>query len=299
MTVSSSLPYAVFGVTGRTGAAAAAALLKAGHAVRVVVRDPAQGRPWAARGAGVAVADLADLAALTAALRRVRGAYVICPQHYGREDLFERADLIAATTAHAAVAAEVPRVVALSSVGADRASGTGWIGMNRMFERRLAEAGIAATFLRATYFMENWAPLVAQAVRTGTLPSFLVPPQRTLPMVATADVGSAAAALLQDDGPGRRVVTLSGPDDYAPADVAAILAATLGTPVEVAALPEAAWPDALAGAGFSRAALAGFVAMTRSLNSGHIDIASDPGAVARAGTTPLVRVIAALARRPY
>jgi uncharacterized protein YbjT (DUF2867 family) len=297
MTTPPSLPYAVSGVTGRTGAAAAAALLRAGHAVRVIVRDPAQGRPWAERGAGIAVADLTDLAAMTGALRGVCGAYVICPQHYGRDDLFEHAGLIAATTAHAAAAAEVPRLVALSSVGADRASGTGWIGMNREFEQRLGESGVATTFLRAAYFMENWTPLVGHAVRTGTLPTFLAPPHRPLPMVATADVGYAAARLLQEEWAGNRTVTLAGPVDYAPDDVAAILAGALGNPVAIAVVPEGGWPDALAGAGFSGAALAGFTAMTRSLNSAHIDIGSDTGAVARTGTTPLERVIADLARR--
>jgi uncharacterized protein YbjT (DUF2867 family) len=297
MTASSPLPYAVFGVTGRTGAAAADALLHAGHPVRVVVRDRAKGRPWAERGAEIAVADLTDLASMTAALSGVRGAYVVNPQQVNLDDLFERADLIAATMAQAAVAARVPRLVALSSVGADRESGTGWIGMNRMFEQRLREAGVVATFLRAAYFMENWMPMVGHAVRSGTLPTFLAPSRRSIPMVATQDVGSAAAALLQEETTGNRVVTLAGPMDYAPDDVAAIVATTLDKPVDVAVLPEAAWPAALADAQFSKAALAGFTEMTRGLNSAHIDIGSDSGAVAWTGTAPLERVIGELVRR--
>jgi uncharacterized protein YbjT (DUF2867 family) len=294
---SSPLPYAVFGVTGRTGATAANALLQTGHAVRVVVRDPAQGRPWAQRGAQVALADLTDLAAMTQALDRVRGAYVICPQDYGREDLFEHAGLVADTTARAALAAGVPRLVALSSVGADRDGGTGWIGMNRTFEERLRATEIPAVFLRAAYFMENWTPSIAQAVRTGTLPTFLAPPARPLAMVVAADVGSAAADLLEEDWTKTRVVTLSGPKDYAPDDVAGSVSAALGKPVDVAVVPEAAWPDALAAAGFSRAALAGFIALTRGLNGGHIDMRSDPEVAAWAGTTPLERVIADLVQR--
>jgi uncharacterized protein YbjT (DUF2867 family) len=297
MTTSSPLPYVVFGVTGRTGAAAADALLRSGHSVRVVVRDPAKGRPWAERGAEIAVADLTDLASMTKALSRVQGAYVVSPQQYNREDLFERADLIANITARAAVAADVPRLVALSSVGADRESGTGWIRMNRMFEQRLGEAGVSTIFLRAAYFMENWMPMVGQAMRNGTLPTFLAPPQRPLPMVATVDVGSTAAALLQEERTGTCIVTLSGPKDYAPNDVAAIVSAMLGKPVDVAVLPEAEWPKALVDAHFSKAALAGFTEMTRSLNCSHIDIKSDPGAVEWAGTTPLERVIAELAQR--
>jgi uncharacterized protein YbjT (DUF2867 family) len=297
MTASSPLPYVVFGVTGRTGAAAADALLRSGHPVRVVVRDPAKGRPWAERGAKVAVADLTDLASMVRALSQVQGAYVVSPQQYNREDLFERADLIANITARAAVAADVPKLVALSSVGADRESGTGWIRMNRMFEQRLAETGVPTTFLRAAYFMENWTPMIGQAVRSGTLPTFLAPPQRPLPMVATVDVGSTAAALLQEESTGTCVVTLSGPKDYAPDDVAAIVSATLQKPVDVAVLPEAEWPKALADARFSKAALAGFTEMTRGLNCPHIDIKSDPTAVERTGTTTLEQVIVELAQR--
>lgn len=297
MTASSPLPYAVFGVTGRTGGAAADALLRAGHPVRVVVRDPAKGRPWAARGAEVAVADLTDLDSMIRALNQVQGAYVVSPQQYHLEDLYETAGLIADITARAAVAADVPRLVALSSVGADRESRTGWIGMNRMFERRLAETGISTIFLRAAYFMENWMPMVGQAVRSGTLPTFLAPPQRPLPMVATEDVGRTAAALLRKEGTGTCVVTLSGPKDYAPNDVAAIVSTMLRKPVGVAVLPEAEWRGALADAHFSEAALAGFTEMTRSLNSLHIDIKSDPTAVEWAGTTALEQIIGALVQR--
>jgi uncharacterized protein YbjT (DUF2867 family) len=191
----------------------------------------------------------------------------------------------------------VPRLVALSSVGADRESGTGWIGMNRMFEQRLGASGVPVAFLRAAYFMENWTPMVGLAVRGGALPTFLAPPQRAIPMVATVDVGNAAAALLQEEWTGHRIVTLAGPADYAPNDVAASIAATLGKPVDVAVLPEAQWSTALADARFSTAALAGFIEMTRGLNGSHIDISSDPAAVAWAGTTPLEKVIAGLATR--
>ena len=296
MTVS-SLPYAVFGVTGRTGAAAADALLQAGEPVRVVVRDLAKGQLWTERGAEVVEADLTDLASMTKALSNVQGAYVVCPQHYGREDLFEKAALIADTAARASMAAGVPRLVALSSVGADREGGTGWIGMNRIFEQRLGESGVPSIFLRAAYFMENWMPMVQQAVRSGTLPTFLAPPQRRLPMVATVDVGSTAAALLREEMTGSCVVTLSGPKDYSPNDVAAVVSSAIRKPVDLAVLPEAAWPKALADAHFSNAALAGFTEMTIGLNGSHIDIKSDLSAIERAGTTALEQLIVELARR--
>jgi uncharacterized protein YbjT (DUF2867 family) len=103
--------------------------------------------------------------------------------------------------------------------------------------------------------------------------------------------------LLQEAWTGHRIVTLAGPADYAPNDVVASVAATLGKPVDVAVVPEAQWPDALADARFSTAALAGFIEMTLGLNGPHIDIRSDPAAVEWAGTTQLEHVVAQLARR--
>ncbi|MDF3835875.1 NmrA family NAD(P)-binding protein [Cupriavidus basilensis] len=295
--MNTTYPYAVFGVSGRTGAAAADALLRAKQPVRVVVRDLENGRPWSARGAEVVVADLTDLDSVTAALRQVRGAYVISPQHYSRENLFELAELIADVIANAAVAASVPKLVALSSIGADRESGTGWIQMNRLFEQRLGGTGIPVTFLRAAYFMENWTPMVERALRNGALPSFLVPPQRLVSMVATADVGQAGADLLLEEWTGTRAVTLAGPEEYSPNDVAAAMEAVLKRPIGVAALPEADWPAALVDAHFSTAALAGFTTMSQGINSRHIAAGTDPDAEQRRGTTPLAHVIAELVKQ--
>ena len=50
--------FAVMGATGKVGGAAARLLHAAGQPVRVVVRDEAKGRPWAARGCLVAEANL-------------------------------------------------------------------------------------------------------------------------------------------------------------------------------------------------------------------------------------------------
>ena len=294
--MSISHPFAVFGVSGRTGSATANTLLQSGKPVRVILRDPSKGREWADRGAGVAVADLIDVEATTRALENVRGAYIVSPPNYSREDLFERAAAVADITARAVVAAAVPKVVALSSVGADRASGIGWIAMNRMLEDRLTRSGVPTTFLRAVYFMENWAPLVDEAVRKGVLPSFLTPADRAIDMVATVDIGQAAATFLQEEWSGIRPVGIAGPDSYSPQDVARIIASTVGRPIEVATLPEKAWSAATSAANFSKASLAGFSEMTRGLNSGHIDLGSDPNASRWAGATSLEKVIAALTR---
>lgn len=289
-------PYAVIGASGRTGAATANALLHAGNRVRVIVRDPAKGEPWARLGAEVAVANLVDPEAMAAALGDVRGAYIVNPPHYGQEDLFGRAVLMAQVVARASVDASVPKLVALSSVGADRHHGTGWIAMNRDLERILSETAIPTAFLRAAYFMENWAPMIAQAATSGTLSSFLAPSHRTLSMIATADIGVAAAFFLQQQWHGTRAIGLEGPARYSPADVASVLTSALGRTVTVGVMPETAWPEALSGAGYSRAGVAGFIEMTRGLNNGWITLGSDAGAEQWTGSTSLSSVIGKLAQ---
>jgi uncharacterized protein YbjT (DUF2867 family) len=57
--------------------------------------------------------------------------------------------------------------------------------------------------------MENWGGSL-QAVEQGVLPTFLLA-DKAIPMVATRDIGTAAARLLAEGGNGKRVIELAGP----------------------------------------------------------------------------------------
>ena len=131
--------FAVVGASGNTGGATLAALLEQGAAVRAVVRDPAKGERWKARGAQVAVADLADVASLARAFDGAAGAFVLNPPAYAMPDMFAHAEMLAANIAEACARARLPRLVVLSSVGAHLASGHGNIRTNSIFERVLGK----------------------------------------------------------------------------------------------------------------------------------------------------------------
>ena len=62
--------YAVTGITGKVGSTVAHDPLAAGRKVRAVVRDAAKGKPWAAKGCQVAIAEIGDAASQC---RRRRG----------------------------------------------------------------------------------------------------------------------------------------------------------------------------------------------------------------------------------
>lgn len=287
--------FAIVGASGNTGAATAAALLERGAAVRAVVRDPAKGERWAARGAQVAVADLADVASLARAFEGVKGAFVLNPPAYTLPDPFARAGLLAASIAAAARAARLPKLVVLSSVGAHLASGNGLIRTNGLFERELGRLDCPVVFLRPAYFMENWAWVAAAAANDGVLPGFLSPTDRALPMIAAADIGAAAARALLD-GSRRGVIELEGPRPYSPDDAAIAFAAALGRPVSAIAVPEAGWAPSLAPGGFSPRTIEAWIEMFRGFNSGAIGFEKKSSPPLR-GSVPIAAAIRAIAER--
>ncbi len=240
--------YVITGVTGNTGAIVADTLLTAGKPVRVVVRDAAKGTSWRARGAEVAVVALEDTAALTAALAGATGAYVLVPPRHGASDPLGENRAVVASIATAAKAAGLPHAVLLSSIGAHHADGTGPIRSLHHAEQALAEV-TSLTAVRAAYFMENWGAALG-ALAQGILPTF-VPQTIAFPMVATRDIGRAAACALVEDGRGSRVIELAGPREYTAIEVAAALAVMTGKPITATDVPLDAVVPTFTGFGIS------------------------------------------------
>ena len=245
--------YVVAGVSGNTGSVVASTLLAAKQPVRVIVRDAAKGAAWTARGAEVAIADVGDQAALAKALAGAKAAYVLLPPPaWGQGGLVaDRAAKIAAI-AGAVRAARPGHVVLLSSVGANHAAGTGPIKDLRALEHALAATGVPSTFLRAAYFMDNWASMITGAVDGGAL-YYGAPEGLAFAQVATEDIGKTAAKLLVEAAPaGTRVVELAGPKAYTTADAAAAIAKASGRPVKAVTVPIAGVVQAVVGMGASQ-----------------------------------------------
>jgi uncharacterized protein YbjT (DUF2867 family) len=228
--------YAIAGVTGHTGKAVAETLHAKGQPIRVIVRDEAKAASWKARGAEVAAADLADEAMLTRAFKGTKGAYVLLPPDAVVTDFLGSRARMSDAIGRAAVNAGLPHLVFLSSIGAHIPKGHGPIGAPHQAERTFERLGIPATFVRASYFLDNYGAGLAAAKNDGILPSFL-PAGFTHAVVTTTDIGRTAAQALQDGPRGRRVIELSGPADVTPADVAAALSELLGRTVKVVEAP--------------------------------------------------------------
>jgi NAD(P)H dehydrogenase (quinone) len=145
-------------------------------------------------------------------------------------DVLAESRAISRAIAEAVRAAKVPHLVALSSVGAQLASGNGVVQALHEFETALAGAAPSIVFLRPGYFMENWAN-VLPAAQAGVLPSAHSPLDAKGEIVSALDVGRTAAALLSEPKPGTRIVNLAGPAEYSAVDAAAIVSNLLGKPV--------------------------------------------------------------------
>lgn len=264
--------HVVTGITGNTGSVVASTLLDRGASVRAVVRDPAKAEGWARRGVELVQGDLADAESLGRAFEGAEAAYVLNPPAYALPDLFAHAETIAGAIRDAVEASGLRRLVVLSSFGAHQPSGTGIIQTNRTFEQRLGTLDTSLTFVRPTYFMQNWGAVAPAAAKDGVLPSFLSPLDRATAMTSTADVGRVAAeAMLAGEG-APRILELTGPATYSPNDAAAAFGAVLGRPVQAVPLPEAQWAGVLGQFGFADRTIAAWTEMFGGFNAGTITL---------------------------
>ena len=282
--------YAITGITGKVGGALARSLLADKRSVRAVLRDQAKAGEWQARGCEIALADVDDAASLAAAFKGAAGVFVLPPSEFDPEPGFPEARRVIEAVRAALVEARPAKVVCLSTIGAD-APHENLLTQRTLMEEGLADTGLPVTFLRPGWFMENAAWDVAAARDEGVLRSFLQPADKPVPMVATADVGGTAAALLLEEWHGTRVVELEGPARVCPNDLAGALAGALGRTVRVEIVPRETWEPLFRAQG-ARNPLPR-IRMLDGFNEGWIEF-QDRGRSAIKGGTALETVIAQL-----
>jgi NAD(P)H dehydrogenase (quinone) len=286
--------YAITGITGHVGGKVAEYLIAAGATVRAVVRSEAKAKPWRDRAAQVALATLDDPAALRAAFDGVDGIFVMTPTWFQADDMFAENATAVMALGSALRAISPTKVVFLSSIGAHRSSGTGAI--MKLHDMEVDFAGLpAATSVRAGWFMENYAGMISYVRESGILPSMLVPLDRGVSMIGTADIGRMVAETLQADWQGGRVIELEGPRRYSPHDVAAAFAVVLGRDVEAKVLPPSEWHSTYLSWGLTARSAEAMAEMLNGFNTGWITYENSEADTMH-GATTLEAVLAELAR---
>ena len=282
--------FLVTGLTGKVGGATAEHLLAHGKKVRALVRNREKAASWADRGVELVDGDWNDPAAITHALNGVEGAFVMLPAVWAPSLDYREAKGVIANYVEALTNAPPPRVVALSSMGANRTSGLGMITALALFERGLLDLPSPIAFVRAGGFFENflYGLHVAQG---GTLPVYYNPTKRKSTMVGTNDIGAEIATLLA--GPawsGPRIVELGSM--VSADEVAAQLGEVLNRDVKAFAVPRAGWAEAFEQFGVPRGHTGPAEEMFEAVNAGWMDLGVE-GTEQVAGTTSARDVFAA------
>jgi uncharacterized protein YbjT (DUF2867 family) len=232
--------FAVVGATGQQGGATARALLAAGAGVRALVRDPQAGAAQALGqlGAQLTRADLEDADRLRAAFTGVDGVFAMTtfagPR--GTEGEVEHGRLIG----DAARGADVPHVLYSSVGGAERHTGIPHFESKRRVEEHLSSLGVPVTFVRPTFFMDNFnrsGPQEQDGVLVLRSP---LAPGVPLQMIAVGDIGAvAAAALLHPDRVPVGSIEIAG-DELTGEQIADAFGRQAGLPARFEPLPLAA-----------------------------------------------------------
>ncbi|OKJ55611.1 NmrA family NAD(P)-binding protein [Streptomyces sp. CB02115] len=243
---SRTAPVLVTGATGRQGGAVARALLAAGLPVRALVRDPlAPGaKDVGALGAELVTGDLSVRSSLDPACAGVRAVFSVQMPPMSDSGVDFAGELAQAThLVEAARAADVPQFVQSSTSGTGRhtetpgwAEGT-WAALEPYFDTKQAilekvrGAGFARwAVVKPAFFMENLPQLAPAGPRGGL--ATVVRPDTTLALVACEDIGAAVAHAVQDPDRFHGVELELAGDRLTMVQVAGVLSAAWGVPVE-------------------------------------------------------------------
>lgn len=254
-------PVLVTGATGRQGGATARALLADGAGVRALVRDPdtPAAETLAALGAELVVGDLDDRDSLIAAATGARAVFSVqLPRFTGEAFDYEGEVTQGRNLVESAQVAGVAQFVHTSASGVGQhVDHPGWtdtrwplitesLTAKQAVQDQVRTAGFSSwTLLKPGFFMDNFLPSMAFLFPRGIeggLVSVLHPDTR-LSLVATQDIGAAAAAAFaapeRFDG-----VELELASDYrSMTEIADVLSGVLGTPL---AAPDMTVEEALA-----------------------------------------------------
>jgi uncharacterized protein YbjT (DUF2867 family) len=149
-----------------------------------------------------------------------------------------------AAIARAAAATAVPHVVYSSVGGVDRESGIPHFESKLKIEQTLLELGVACTFIRLVFFMDNFVRFMPPTEEHGTLVLRLpMPGDVALHMIAVVDVAAVTVVALLD--PGRvpdGAIEIAG-DELTGEQVAATFGELRGLPARFEQLPTTALDD--------------------------------------------------------
>jgi uncharacterized protein YbjT (DUF2867 family) len=265
------MKVAVTTPTGHIGGVVTDALLRARAEVVLLVRDPAKVKPFAARGASLQTGSLEDADFVKRATQGVDCLFWVTPPNFGAADLRGFQNVLARSAAGAVQGNRIGRVVLLSSVGAQHASGTGPILGLHDTEKMLRAAAPDVTCLRPGMFMENHLNSV-ESIRQAKSVFLPIPGAATTRFIGTRDIGEIAAKRIQDGSwRGHHAVELHGPELLSFDGAASAISSALGERVTHVQVTLEQTREALLGMGASPSVAAAYVELFEAAARGLLE----------------------------
>lgn len=219
----------IAGSLGNISKPLAEQLVQAEHDVTVISSNGERKEAIEALGAKAAIGSISDADFLKKAFEGADAVYTMVPPIITERNILKNA--VEAGKAYAAAIKDtgVKRVVMLSSMGADHASGNGPIAALHDIEQVFSQLdGVGVTFLRPGFFFVNFIQDIPMIKGMGIMGSNY-PGDTELPLVHPKDIAAAAAEELQKPSTGTHVRYVAG-DVRTFNDVASVLGASIGKP---------------------------------------------------------------------
>ena len=194
------------GITGNIGGATARALLAKGVRFRALVRDPGKAAAWADKGVELVQGDIEDAAAVKRALAGVDRALLVMPNG----EFQERAELAFTRTAKEA---GLPWLIKLSSPEAVRGTTSPIPLAHIVAEDAIMASGMKWTFVRPSFYMQNFRGSVKGAKASGKLSMPMG--NGTVALTDNEEAGAFIAHVLTDPNPAQhhgQCYDITGPD---------------------------------------------------------------------------------------
>lgn len=224
------------GVTGKTGGAAAQALLGKGVPLRAIARNADKAAPLKAAGIELVVGDVSDPAVLAKALSGVDKALMIMPN--GERQLELEKQFI-----DAAKKAGVKHLVKMSSMEAVADAKAPIPKIHYAAGQYLAASGLAWTLIKPNFFMQNFLGSAGTIKEQGKF--FLPMGKGRTAMIDTRDIGAVVAEVLTGSGHAGQSYEVTGPELLSFYDVADRFSDVLGRKIEYVDMPMDAYKQVL------------------------------------------------------
>ena len=229
----------ITGATGTSGTPVVEQLRAKGVAFRAMVRNPQKAESLRGPNVEVVAGDLAKPESLGVALKGIDRLFLLSPPVPDQVEL--ETNLV-----NAAKAAGVRHIVKFSAMTADPDVVPRFPCAHGKVEEAIRRSGLAWTFLRPTFFMQNLLGF-ADMVRQGVI--YQPAGKSKAAFVDTRDIAAVAVAALTEPGHEGKAYEITGPQLLSYDDVAAVFSRVTGKPVKYQDIPTATAKQAMLGMG--------------------------------------------------